>query len=68
MRGGGGGKGLSEELDKFVATRKFENFNLHSKPFAAPSMDRIILVEQERISRNVSTNKIERTETAINHA
>lgn len=67
MRGGGGGKGLAQELDKFVQTRKFEHFDLHSKPFSMPSMDRVVLIEQERISRNVSTGKIELTETAINH-
>ena len=67
MRGGGdsGTGDKSEELDKFVATRKFEHFDLDKTYFAQQDPRRLITIEQERISRNVKTGKIERTETHI---
>ena len=60
MKGGGGGNESTPMLDDFVATRKFE-------PFTLPETDRQFIIEKERISRNVSTGKIERTDTPIAH-
>ena len=59
LKGGGGGKNTTE-LDDFVATRAFEMFSL-------PTADQQFVIEKERISRNVSTGKVTRTDTPIEH-
>ena len=59
LKGGGGGKNATE-LDDFVATRAFEMFSL-------PTMDQQFVIEKERISRNVSTGTVTRTDTPIKH-
>lgn len=60
MKGGGGGNEAVSVLDNFVNTRKFEMFSL-------PTEDQRFFIEKDRISRNVSTGKIERTDTPIKH-
>ena len=67
LQGGGGGTGDAQELDNFVKNRVFEHFSLDEDHFAMPSTKRFIHIEKDRISRNVSTGKIERTETEIEH-
>ena len=59
FKGGGGGKNATE-LDDFVATRAFEMFSL-------PTSDQQFIIKKERISRNVSTGEIMRTDTPIEH-
>ena len=59
LKGGGGGKNATV-LDDFVGTRVFEMFVL-------PTSDQQFVIEKERISRNVSTGKVIRTDTPITH-
>lgn len=65
----GGGTGGTSDLDGFVATRKFEHFDLDSECYAMKPIDprRYVNIEEERISRNVKTGKIVMTETPIKH-
>ena len=60
LKGGGGGNESVPVLDDFANTRKFERFGL-------PEKDSQFTVEKERISRNVSTGEITRTDTPIEH-
>lgn len=60
LKGGGGGNESLPILDDVVATRKFERFSL-------PEKDNQFRIEKERISRNVSTGEITRTDTPIEH-
>ena len=68
MQGGGGGTGDAQELDNFVKTRVFEKFTLDiDEDFFGIHTKRLLSIEKDRISRKVSTGKIERTETEIEH-